>query len=287
VQLNLFIEKIKTLRVPFLACAKDVSQDARKAYSKRREAAEAIAAAERLLVSALGLDQLDFSQRLSYVRTFRDLLAEKRFDAEFFSPRHQAILQHLRRSGVTIGDVAPLAERPFHDSVKKRDGTFRYIEIGSLTGGGEAEAETIDLADAPSRAQFVVRPGDIITSTVRPIRRLSALIRSDQDGCVCSSGYAVLSPQDGNNRIEPEVLLTYLRLPVICEILDLYTTATMYPAIPTHHLLNIPVIIPEKRVRAKIVEYVRAAICARQEATRLLEGARTTVESAIVARSNR
>ena len=285
VQLNLFIEKIKELRIPLLDCTKSVSKNTRLAYSKRCEATAAMTAAETLLLSALGLGHLDLSPSRSYARPFRDLLAEGRFDAEFFHPRSQAILKQLRRSGVTIGDVAQLAERIFRPEQQKNGSAFRYIEIGSLTGVGEAESETIAVAEAPSRAQFIVRPGDIITSTVRPIRRLSALIRPDQDGCVCSSGFAVLSPPSSEGGIEPEVLLAYLRLPIVCEILDLYCTASMYPAIPVDRLLKIPVMVPEKRVRTKIVEHVQAALFASQEAARLLEEAKQTVEEMIASKA--
>ena len=281
VQQHLFIEKLRELSVPVLGCAKSVAMNTRRAYAKRREATAAMTAAETLILSALGLDDLDLSPSRSYARPFRDLLAEGRFDAEFFHPRSQAILKQLRRSGVTIGDVAQLAERIFRPEQQKNGGTFQYIEIGSLTGVGEAESETIAVAEAPSRAQFIVRPGDIITSTVRPIRRLSALIRPDQDGCVCSSGFAVLSPPSSEGGIESEVLLAYLRLPIVCEILDLYCTASMYPAIPVDRLLKVPVMMPEKRVRTKIVEHVRAALFASQEAARLLEQAKQTVEEMI------
>ena len=284
VQMGLILPDLKEIPVvvPTQAQRDAVVKAVRGAQAARKRATETIASAETLLLSALGLDHLDLSPSRSYSRNFKDLLAEGRFDAEFFHPRSQAILKQLRLSGVSIGDVAPLAERIFRPEQQKKGGTFRYIEIGSLTGVGEAESETIDVAEAPSRAQFIVRPGDIITSTVRPIRRLSALIRSDQDGCVCSSGFAVLSPHSGEGGIEPEVLLVYLRLPIVCEILDLYCTASMYPAIPVDRLLKVPVVVPEKRVRTKVVEHVRAALSARQEASRLLNEAKTIVEKAIL-----
>ncbi len=56
-----------------------------------------------------------------------------------------------------------------------------------------------------------------------PIRRLSAIISPEQNGHVCSSGFVVLNPK----RIAPEVLLTYLRLTIICELMDLHTSASL------------------------------------------------------------
>ena len=159
--------------------------------------------------------------------------------------------------------------------------------VDGLAQSSDGDPETRDVADAPSRAAWVVKPGDIITSTVRPIRRLSALIRNNQDGCVCSSGFAVLTPKTGVNGIEPEVLLTYLRLPVICEILDLYTTASMYPAIPVDSLLRIPIVVPEKAAQKQIVAKVQDAMAARQEGKRLLDKAKKSVEDMISGESGR
>jgi len=281
VQLNLFIEKIRELRIPVIDCAAQVSKQTKAAYAKRREAAASIAAAEARLMEALELQRLDSTSQKYYIRNFGDLEAEARFDAEYFSPKYQRIIKKLRAGGRTLADVAPLAESPFDAALRPKGSAFRYIEIGSLTGDGEAEAETLDVADAPSRAAWIVKPGDVITSTVRPIRRLSALVRDDQDGCVCSSGFAVVAPKHGADGIEPEVLLTYLRLPIICQILDLHCTASMYPAIPEDRLMRIPIIVPDANTCKMVVGKVQEAMTARREAARLLEEAKKTIEDLV------
>lgn len=232
-------------------------------------------------MEALGLDHLDLTPQKTYTRRFRDLQAEARFDAEYFNPKYQRIINRLREDGRTIADVATIAERVFSPAIRGNSSTFRYIEIGSLTSDGQAEPETIEIADAPSRATWIVKAGDVVTSTVRPIRRLSALISEDQEDCVCSSGLAVLAPKSGAAGIESEVLLTYLRLPVICEILDLFTTASMYPAIPVHRLMQIPIVVPDKAVRQQIAAKVQDGISLRRESAELLEQAKKTVEDIV------
>jgi hypothetical protein len=227
------------------------------------------------------LDNLDLSPQKCYSRRFQDLDVGGRFDAEYFSPKYQLILQRLRREGRKLTHVATLSERYFDPSQKAKSSVFRYIEIGSLTGDGEAESETVQIADAASRATWIVKPGDIITSTVRPIRRLSAIICKDQDGCVCSSGFAVLTPKPDPDGIEPEVLLTYLRLPVICEVLNLYATASMYPAIAVQRLMDIPFVVPNKSIRQAIVAKVQKGISLRRESAQLLNQAKEAVENLI------
>jgi restriction endonuclease S subunit len=277
VQMGLILSDIKEIPIPIPSDSQSklIVGVVRASQMQRANATRHYAEAEALLLSSLGLNKLDLSPSLFYVRHYSDTTTAGRVDAEYFSPRYQRVLNHLRQGGQTIGDVAPLVERKFQ---AEAGATFSYIEIGNLAGNGEARAEVMDGGDAPSRAQWIVQPGDVISSTVRPIRRLSALISKEQAGHVCSSGFAVLHPTG----IEPEVLLVYLRLPIVCEILDLHTTASMYPAIPVEQLLRIPIALPATSVRDRIVDKVRAAFAARREAARLLDEAKSAVERLIL-----
>lgn len=275
VQLNLFIEKIKTLRVVRVAEHDAIAKKTRDAYARRKEAEKRYAEAEALLESALGLDKLDLTPRLFYERPYADVQNAGRFDAEYFQPRMQNLIAALSRDGQTISDVAKLSKRYF----KAEAGVeFQYIEIGDVSASGTAGSNPVAGEEAPSRATWIVEPGDIVTTMVRPIRRLSAIITDEQAGYICSSGFAVLTPKD----IAPELLLVYLRLPLVCELLDLQTTASMYPAIAPTALMKIPVALPKDSMRQKIVMKVRESIAARREAHRLLDVAKAMVEDAIV-----
>jgi type I restriction enzyme M protein len=241
---------------------------------KRNTAKTQYAEAEAMLNDTLGLADLDLSPRLFYEARFADTTADARLDAEYFAPRTQNLIAALSRDARTIADVAPLAKRQFKP---KPSQAFDYIEIGDVTESGTVESKSIPAEEAPSRAQWIVKSGDIVTSTVRPIRRLSALIQAEQSGFVCSSGFAVLQPKD----IEPEILLTYLRLPLVCELLDLHTTASMYPAISTTDLLRIPISLPDGKSGQAIAEKVRESFVARKCAQAMLNIAKSAVEIAI------
>ncbi|MEQ9368280.1 MAG: N-6 DNA methylase [Coleofasciculus chthonoplastes F3-SA18-01] len=231
--------------------------------------------AENLLLSELGLQDWQPTEETVAVKSFAEsFLSSGRFDAEYYQPKQQKVMAIMRQSGLCIGDVVTLAKRKFQP---EKEGLFNYIEIGNLSGEGFANSEVVAMEEAPSRAQWIVKTNDVITSTVRPIRRLSALIKPEQNNYICSSGFAVLKP----TQIEPEVLLVYLRSPIVCEILDLHTTASMYPAISTEDLLNIPITLPEKATRQKITEKVRQSRKAREQSKQLLEIAKTGVERAI------
>lgn len=275
VQKHVALEKVREFLIPTDVDQASIAELVRRAYQQRRHSEALYAQAEALLLAELRLDDLGHSHGTAYTRGFREAWAAGRFDAEYFQSKYHRALETLGRGGKTLEDVTCLMKRRFEP---KPGVAFEYIEIGDVGQSGHADSVKLDGADAPSRAQWVVRSGDVITSTVRPIRRLSALIEAEQDGFVCSSGFAVLKPTE----IESEVLLCYLRLPLVCEILDLHTSASMYPAVSSGDLLSLPFPIPSEPVRSRIQNMVRQSKSSRKEASRLVEEAKRRVEEMVL-----
>lgn len=276
VQMGLLLEDMDQLMLPlasenFQRAIETSITAARDAYDA---AAAALTDAEGVLLAALGLADWQPPQPLSYVRNSRDAFAAGRLDAEYFAPRVVELLGRLNQHGQRIRDVAPARHERF---VASATGSFDYIEIGNLRADGTVTAESVEQSEAPSRATWRVHTNDVITSTVRPIRRLSALITPEQDGNVCSSGFVVLEPK----AVPPEVLLAYLRLPPVCELMDLHTSASLYPAIAEADLLALPFPRLDADTQARVVANVRTAQASRQRAADLLDTAKRAVEIAI------
>ncbi|MBY5976153.1 hypothetical protein KUV39_05825 [Phaeobacter italicus] len=246
----------------------------RAALSLQERSKSLLGAAEKKLLDALGLADWTPPEPLTYTARAENVFASGRFDARFFAPRIQVLLDLISVDGRTVGDVAAQRRERFRPA-KCVD--FHYIEIGGIDGAGAATSTHLACSEAPSRATWHVRPDDIITSTVRPIRRLSAQIAPEQDGYVCSSGFVVVQPQD----IAPEVLLTYLRLPVICELLDLFASASMYPAITDADIFNLPLPNIPNEVTEEVTRNVQEAKAAKASAANMLEAAKRAVEIAI------
>lgn len=239
-----------------------------------REAGRLLEKAEDQMVEALGLAGWRPPEPLTYSARASAALVAGRLDARFFAPRIQALLNILSKDGRSVSDVA----RPRREKFRpEQHEVFEYIEISDLDGEGSVGSSRLLAVEAPSRATWHVRPDDIITSTVRPIRRLSGQIRPEQDGYVCSSGFVVVEPQ----KMAPEVLLTYLRLPVICELLDLYASASMYPTITDGDVFDLPLPILSDQVTDRVIANVREARLAKACAMTLLEDAKRAVEIAV------
>ena len=193
---------------------------------------------------------------LTSMDSFRNVVGFGRWDAEYYRTKYQRALRFLADGGQSLADVAELRKHAF---VPIGGMTFDYIEIGDVNTDGSISSRTVPGEEAPSRARWIVQANDLVISTVRRLRRLSAIVSREQEGFVCSSGFAVLKASG----IFPEVLPVYLKNPLIAEILNLYATASMYPAVSTQDLMKLPFYRP--RATEEIVERVqRARISKRQ-----------------------
>lgn len=276
VQQHVFLWMIERIQIPRFSSALEgrIAELSRRAYSQHEAVNDDFQRAQDELLAALGLANWTPPEPLAYTARASDVLGSGRFDARFFAPRIQALLDLLAVDGRTIADVANPRREKFRPDACA---AFDYIEISDIDGAGAATSTRLASEDAPSRATWHVRAGDIITSTVRPIRRLSAQITPEQEGFVCSSGFVVVTPRD----IAPEVLLTYLRLPVICELLDLFASASMYPAITDADIFNLPLPDIPDAVADQVTQNVIAAKAAKARAASMLEAAKRAVEIAI------
>jgi hypothetical protein len=244
------------------------------ADAKFQHAKKLSGAVEAVLFDGLDLKDWKPNDDLACSRSACDVFSAERLDSEYFRPRYQSLIALLRRQGKTLRDVARLREKVFTPHPGQ---PFHYIEIGDLAVDGATTSHEVPGEEAPSRATWIVQPGDVITSTVRPNRCLTGLIEPEQAGNICSSGFAVLTPKG----IPGELLFVYLRLPIICELMDLHTTASMYPAISTTDLMCLPFLLPDDATIKKVKSQITAARAARREAHTMLEKAKQAVEIAI------
>lgn len=276
-QTGLILEDFDQLKIPDFSKKFELKivSVVNAAFDATEATTKILTKAENLLLNALGIASFSPPSEIANIKSISDSFATTgRLDAEYYQPKFDHLLGLLKRDGLTIGDVAPPRHKRFESS---KTGDFEYIEIGGMRGDGTVASESVRCAEAPSRATQRVRQGDIVTSTVRPIRRLSALITLAQNDYVCSSGFVVLQPV----QITAETLLVYLRLPIICELMDLHTSASLYPAISEKDLLGLPIPKIPVAVQNEIASLVQQSFTLKAQSERLLEAAKRAVEIAI------
>ena len=173
----------------------------------------------------------------------------------------------LKPSGIEwIGDI------PSHWEIKKlkfvanfnqntlpedTDGQFelKYIDIGNVSSvDGIKEIQYFNFSNAPSRARRIVKYGDIIVSTVRTYLRAITSIKEDYDNCICSTGFAVITPKD--NVQQDFVVYAIENESFIAQIIA-NSQGISYPAINVSQLENLKLAFPSIKEQKEIVDFLK------------------------------
>lgn len=133
---------------------------------------------------------------------------------------------------------------------------FRYVDIGSVGPGLlTTEPATTRFEDAPSRARRVVRKNDVLISTVRTYLRAVLPVRALDGETVCSTGFAVLSP---NSRIEPRFLGWATQSSRFINEIVARSEGVSYPAINPAEIARLHLLLPDLSGQAAIAAYLDA-----------------------------
>ncbi len=191
-----------------------------------------------------------------------------RLDAEHYRPADQAMLAALAHNGgKRLDEIAELVSEN-DDFRLVGDSEIRYIAIADVDARTMqvVSQQILQAHDAPSRATYRLREGDIITATsgasTGTARQATALITEDEAGVICSNGFAVLRNIHG---VEPLYLLAYLRTEFFLRQVRRLMTGHAIPAISNEDLRKIIVPIPLQAEQKKIAEAISSIMAMRKE----------------------
>lgn len=192
-----------------------------------------------------------------------------RLDAEHYEPTARELVRALNIGGESrlANLVSPRIER-FR---KQQYSDIVYLDISSIDNKtGLAFPETIPAADAPSRASYLVEPGDVLVSTVRPERNVVAIVTGDASAPrVASNGFCVLRAQS----VRPEVLFAYCKTDTFKKLLSRHATASMYPTVSDKDVLAMPFPLPPKQVEDKVADLISSALQMMEQAYQQIDNA--------------
>lgn len=179
-----------------------------------------------------------------------------RLDAEYYDPAARALLRRLD----TLSDIrlATLVDTKIDRFKKGCSRDITYLDISSVDSKtGLTFPTTLPAGEAPSRASYIVRPGDVLVSTVRPDRNVVALVTDAiGDNAVASNGFCVLRPRN----IQPEVLFAYCKTQAFKKMLSRHATASMYPTVTDKDVLGVPFLEPPHEVTDRVADLVRSGL---------------------------
>ena len=204
VRQNLTIEILKTLDIALPSI--EIQKLLLKSYYKRineimvfeKQISKINHDIENLILTELGLvlpSQKQINKGLQFV-TFESLF---RWDALSNDVRIHLYLSDAKYPLKTLGNSYKFVNRSWYkkNHISK---TFNYIEIGAIDPiQGILELSELEVEQAPSRATQIVNEGDLIVGTTRPYLKKFALISSDYNNDVCSSGFSVIEQSETYN----------------------------------------------------------------------------------------
>ncbi len=129
---------------------------------------------------------------------------------------------------------------------------FTYIDLESVTKGILLKEEQILSENAPSRAQRVLDPNDILYQTVRPYQKNNFFFNKQGD-YVASTGYAQLKSKG-----DAKFLYQFLHTSPFVNIVNRWSTGTSYPAISPSELEKIRLKFPALPEQQKIASFLSA-----------------------------
>jgi len=132
-----------------------------------------------------------------------------------------------------------------------------YLDTGSITKGRIEQLQKLQLINAPSRAKRLVKEGDIIYSSVRPIQRHYGFIINPPNNLVVSTGFVVIRVKQ--EKAVPKFIYYFLTLDETVEILDAIAegATSAYPSLRPLDIENLEIEIPssldEQRAIASVL----------------------------------
>jgi type I restriction enzyme, S subunit len=128
--------------------------------------------------------------------------------------------------------------------------SFIYIDLESVEAGVLLQKKTIQLENAPSRAQRLLKNGDVIFQMVRPYQKNNYLFQpNDNFDYVASTGYAQLRAHQSNT-----YLYQYIHNERFVDRVLEKCTGSNYPAINSSGLAEIRLEIPQLEEQQKIAD---------------------------------
>ena len=285
VQLNLFIYKIKSLKVPALKCAHVVAEMTRSAYAKKKESESLYVSAQQIMLSELGLDSLDLSSVLSYKRPYSEAVATHRLDAEYYRPRYYQLMKSLKKAA-----KAKTSARLSSISSPLRYGTsdkLSYTETGvpflRLT---DLENRRFDLAtvlrisskEAVEQEAAVARARDVLVSRSGTLG-VAVAIPDELQGAIFGSYFIRVRPD--STKVHPDFLALYINS--FCGSLQVerLNTGTVQTNLTIPAIESIYVVFGDLEWQEIFVKKVHESVHALQESKRLIKDAKRIVEESV------
>ncbi|WP_282777169.1 restriction endonuclease subunit S [Phaeodactylibacter xiamenensis] len=150
---------------------------------------------------------------------------------------------------------------------------IKYVDISSIDRISKSvdrhSIQSILGTEAPSRARQVLKPDDILVSTVRPNLNAVAAIPDSLDGSIGSTGFSVLRPLHG--KLLSKYLLYFVQSEYFINQLMQRATGASYPAVSDKIVKETQIPLPPLSEQRRLAARLDKADAVRQKSRALVD----------------
>lgn len=245
---------------------------------KRKYANNLYSQAEQLLLSELGLLDWEPKHTLSFVRNFSATQEAERFDAEYFQPKYEEIIEAVKKYKGGFDELGNFVKIKDKNFTPKDNERYKYIELANISSNGEINGYTENFGnELPSRARRKVQKGNLIISSIEGSLESIALITEDWKNALCSTGFFAVN----SDIINSETLLVLLKTKIGQLQLKKGCKGTILTAIGKDELSKIVLPKIDLKTQEEIKKKITEMYETKKTSKSLLEIAKRGVEIAI------
>jgi type I restriction enzyme, S subunit len=150
------------------------------------------------------------------------------------------------------------------------DHKFKYCDIASIDNTNHIIVNPKNFLgkDAPSRARQIIHQEDVIFSTVRTYLHNFAIVPSELNNQLCSTGFCVLR---GTDSIITKLIFYLVQTIQFENYLNPLQRGTSYPAVRNNDILNYKFLLPALKEQEQIVSQIEQGFSLIENTTQIIE----------------
>ena len=281
VQLNLFLYKIREIKIPNLSKGfQDVIEKiVINSDLKIRTSNEKYSQAQNILISEMGLENFNPSNEKVSIKTLKEsFLKTGRLDSEYYQSKYDDYLKKVfsyKNGYELLGKCCTIKDKNF---MPKDDEEYRYIELANVRSNAQiTDCDVLLGKELPTRARRKVNTGDVIVSSIEGSLESCALITEEYNNSLCSTGFYVVN----SKKLNSESLLTVFKSSLMLNLMKKGCSGTILTNIAKEEFAKLPIPLLKQGVQDEIASYIKQSMEYSKKAKELLEISTKSVEIAI------
>ena len=260
--------------IPDYDIQKYIGDKVRKAEELREEAKRLKKEAEEILNKELNLKDVEFYIKQTNNKKYswtESIEIEDRIDSEFYKPKYRYLSKLNNMSELSY--YYKISKKRINKNIDRK---IKYIDLSSVNN--IIEPSDFNTKELPSRAQFLVKEGNLIISTLKGSNKIS-IIPEHLNDSVCSTGFIVIASK---SHLTTEYLYLVFSNKVFNMQIERYSTGSIMSGV-NHDNFNkmlIPV-ISNKQIIDTITNKIRKHFRLLYYSKQLIQEAKQDVEDLI------